>query len=175
MRGGFRTGSGRPKGTGKFGEATKPLRVPESLVDEVLAFVANRGEPLLASPLPLYTCAVSAGFPSPADDYVEKTLDLNEHLIKNPPATFFVKVTGDSMVDAGIFDGDLLVVDRSLEPRHHKVVVAALDGQLTVKRLYKKAGEMWLMPENSAYEPIEVTAELTVTIWGVVTNVIHSL
>ena len=87
---------------------------------------------------PLFMCGVSAGFPSPADDYIERLLDLNELLIKNPPATFFVKVAGDSMTGAGINDGDILIVDRSIEATNRKIVIAAVNGELTVKRLVKK-------------------------------------
>jgi len=170
MRGGFRSGAGRPKGSGKFGEKTRPVRIPEAMIDEILAFVAHKGYKL-----PCYTCSVSAGFPSPADDYTDKSLDLNEHLIKNPTATFFVRVSGDSMIEAGIHDGDTLIVDRSITPSNHKIVVAAVDGQLTVKRLLKKLNKVYLMPENKAYSPIEITADNNITVWGVVTTVLHSV
>lgn len=169
-RGGVRPGAGRPRGQGKFNEPTKPLRVPVSMVAEVLEFVESRGYKL-----PVYACTVQAGFPSPADDFMEGKLDLNRHLVQHPTATFFVKASGESMIDAGIHSGDILVVDRSLEPRHGKIVIAALDGQLTVKRLHKKDGHTYLMPENVAYDPIEIGEGNEVVIWGVVTNVIHPL
>ena len=125
--------------------------------------------------LPIILGRLPAGFPSPADDYLEGKLDLNRHLIKHPAATFFVRVTGDSMIGAGIHSGDLLVVDRSLEPADKNVVVAVLDGELTVKRLFKQNGVLRLLPENLNYQPIEITPQQTIEIWGVVTSVIHSL
>ena len=173
-RGGARKGAGRPKGQGKYSEATKPIRIPESMVGEVLEFVESRGYEGLYE-LPLYASQVSAGFPSLADDYMEGKLDLNTHLIKHPAATFFVRATGESMLKAGIHPGDLLVVDRSLEPKHGKIIIAALDGHLTVKRLYQKDGKMALLPENDAFKPIPITPEVDMVIWGVVTNVVHSV
>ena len=125
--------------------------------------------------LSIFLGRLPAGFPSPADDYLEGKLDLNRHLIKHPAATFFVRVTGDSMIGAGIHSGDLLVVDRSLEPADKHVVVAVLDGELTVKRLFKQNGVLRLLPENQNYQPIEITAQQSIEIWGVVTSVIHSL
>jgi len=125
--------------------------------------------------LPIFLGRLPAGFPSPADDYLEGKLDLNRHLIKHPAATFFVRVTGDSMIGAGIHSGDLLVVDRSLEPADKHVVVAVLDGELTVKRLFKQNGILRLLPENLNYQPIEIAPQQTIEIWGVVTSVIHSL
>ena len=125
--------------------------------------------------LPIFLGRLPAGFPSPADDYLEGKLDLNRHLIKHPAATFFVRVTGDSMIGAGIHSGDLLVVDRSLEPADKHVVVAVLDGELTVKRLFKQNGVLRLLPENLNYQPIEIAPQQTIEIWGVVTSVIHAL
>jgi DNA polymerase V len=125
--------------------------------------------------LPLYSSSVQAGFPSPADDHLEKKLDLNEHLIDHPAATFFVKVSGESMKGAGINDGDLLIVDRSLEVRDKSIIVAVVNGDFTVKRLIKKKGKVLLKPENKAYPVIEITEESEFEVWGVVTNVIHSL
>lgn len=129
----------------------------------------------VASRLPLYAARVAAGFPSPADDYIEGKLDLNEHLVKHPAATFFVRVEGDSMIGAGIHSGDILVVDRSLKPRHGKIVIAVLDGELTVKRLEQRKGVLRLLPENNSYPIVEITDAMDFLIWGVVTNVIHSL
>lgn len=123
--------------------------------------------------LPLYLATVAAGFPSPADDYIDKKLDLNDHLVKHPAATFFVRVHGDSMADAGIASGDILIVDRALDPRHGNIVVAALDGELTVKRLKKMGPRLFLAPENNAYPPLEITPERDLEIWGVVTYIIH--
>ena len=125
--------------------------------------------------LPLALSHVEAGFPSPADDYMEGTLDLNEHVIKHPSATYFVKASGDSMIGAGIFNGDLLIVDRSLEASSGKVVIAEVDGQLTVKRLLKLNDSFSLQSENSSYPPIELQEGNEVVVWGVVTHVIHDL
>ena len=125
--------------------------------------------------LPLFTGKVAAGFPSPADDYVEKTLDLNELLVQKPAATFFVRAQGESMLGAGIHPNDILVVDRSIEPVPGKIVICALNGELTVKRL-KRDNEHWqLKAENPAYADIVLHDELEMVIWGVVTNVIHPL
>ena len=125
--------------------------------------------------LPLFAGKVSAGFPSPADDYVEKSLDLNQFLVQKPAATFFVKAQGDSMLGAGIHHNDILIVDRSIEATPSKIVVCALNGELTVKRLIRKADTWWLQAENPAYPNIPIQDELDMVIWGVVTNVIHSV
>jgi DNA polymerase V len=125
--------------------------------------------------LPLFTARISAGFPSPADDYIDRKLDLNEFLIKHPAATFFVRVQGDSMIDAGIHSGDILIVDRALEPADNKIVIAVLYGELTVKRIKKTKSKLILLPENPSFKPIEVTPEMGLEVWGVVTHVIHSL
>jgi len=124
---------------------------------------------------PLFAGSVSAGFPSPADDYIEGKLDLNEYLIQHPAATFFVRTAGDSMIDAGIHPGDILIVDRAIEPVDNSVVIAAVHGELTVKRIRKSGSKLFLVPENGCYEPLEVTEEMDVEVWGVVTTVIHSL
>lgn len=123
--------------------------------------------------LPLMLCRVQAGFPSPADDYVEQALDLNEHLVHNPPATYFIRATGDSMEGAGIRPGDLLVVDRSLDPRPGLIVIASVQGEYTVKLLERRASRMWLAPANPRYAAIEITQDSDLEIWGVVTYVIH--
>lgn len=125
--------------------------------------------------VPLFTEQVAAGFPSPADDYLEENLDLNKYLVKHPIATFFVRVTGDSMIGAGIHSGDILIVDRSLEADNRKVVIAVVDGELTVKRLVRKDGAVYLMPENDKYEPIVIKDEVDLEVWGVVTSVIHTV
>lgn len=125
--------------------------------------------------LPIFLGRIPAGFPSPADDYIEGKLDLNRHLIKHPAATFFLRVSGDSMIDAGIHTGDILVVDRSLEAVDGNVIVAALDGELTVKRLSKRERIVRLLPANKDYQPIEIRTQQTFEIWGVVTSVIHAL
>jgi DNA polymerase V len=123
----------------------------------------------------LYNCSVSAGFPSPAEEWDGFTLDLNQHLIHNPPATFFVRARGDSMNTVGIFNSDILIVDRSLTAKHLDIVVASVNGELTVKRLICKNGKTILKAENPSYAFIELNEEMEVTIWGVVTNVIHNL
>jgi DNA polymerase V len=125
--------------------------------------------------LPVFLGRLAAGFPSPADDYIEGRLDLNRHLIKHPAATFFVRVSGDSMIDAGIHHGDLLVVDRSLDAVDGNVIVAALDGELTVKRLSTRGESLRLLPANADYQPIEILTQQSFEIFGVVTNVIHAL
>lgn len=125
--------------------------------------------------LPLFLASIPAGFPSPADDYIDRKLDLNELLIRHPAATFFVRVAGDSMVGAGIHSGDILVVDRALPAEHNRIVIAAINGELTVKRLLKQNGKLYLMPENEGFAPMEVTGEMQFEIWGVVAHVIHPL
>lgn len=123
--------------------------------------------------LPLYIEPVFAGFPSPADDFVEKKLDLNEFLIKHPAATFFVRVAGHSMKGAGIHNGDILIVDRSLEPKDRSIVVAIIDGEFTLKRIRKHRDNLYLTPENPKFKWIKATEEMDFQIWGVVTYVIH--
>ncbi|NGX61343.1 MAG: LexA repressor [Chlamydiae bacterium] len=123
--------------------------------------------------LPYFEARLPAGFPSPADDFLEKQLDLHELLVKHPAATFFVRVEGDSMIGAGIHSGDILVVDRSLSPRIGKIIVALLNGEFTVKRLKKEGKRLFLSPENPRYPAIEVEEEAEFQVWGVVTYVIH--
>lgn len=168
--GGARKGAGRPKGGGQFAEPTKPIRLPISLIDPVLTFVKNKGYQL-----PLYGSKIAAGHPAPTDDHIDQQLDLNEYLIKNPAKTFLVKVSGLSMLDAGIHENDILIVDRSISPTDGKIVVAAVDGQLTVKRIMHKDNKLYLMPENQNFHPIEIKEGNEIHIWGVVTNVIHSV
>ena len=124
---------------------------------------------------PLFKSGVSAGFPSPAADYEEGKLDLNKHLVRNPAATFFVRVNGDSMIGAGIHPNDLLVVDRSLEPVDKNVVIAVVNGELTVKRIRIRKGKVTLEPENERYSAQQITECVEFEVWGVVTNVIHAL
>lgn len=124
-------------------------------------------------PLMLYASRVRAGFPSPAEDYVEGQLDLNEHLVARPAATFLIRVVGDSMIGAGIFPNDLLVVDRSLLPVHGSIVVAVVDGELTVKRLHQRFGILALEAANPAFQPIEISGDMELWCWGVVTSSIH--
>jgi DNA polymerase V len=131
--------------------------------------------PRLLRPLPLVSAKVCAGFPSPADDHIEGEFDLQELLIKNPPATFLVRVAGESMRDAHICPGDLLVVDRSKEARDGSIIVACLDGEFTVKRLRKKGRRVWLQSENGEFPSIEIKPEQEFQVWGVVTARISQL
>jgi len=190
-RGGRRPGAGRKSGSGTFGEQTKPVRVPESQLPAVLRFLdehrARRIEQVVmdsvfhpaSNPppvrLPLFGSKVQAGFPSPADDYVAEQLDLHKLLVKREAATFYVRVQGDSMVGAGIQQGDLLVVDRSVEPADGKIVIAVLDGELTVKELSLKGGKVQLLPRNDAFPPIDIPSESNLVIWGVVTGIVRQL
>lgn len=122
---------------------------------------------------PLLDSNVSAGFPSPARDYIEDVLDLNELMVSHPAATYFVRVEGNSMSMANIFPGDILVVDRSKEAYHNSIIIAVLDGELTVKRLKIKNKIFWLYPENNTYHPIKIEEWMDFMVWGVVTWIIH--
>lgn len=126
-----------------------------------------------AKELSLLNENISAGFPSPADDYVDQILDLNEYMIKNLSATFLIKVSGDSMINAGINDGDILVVDRSVEPANNKIIIGVIDGEFLVKRIIKKAGKLFLQAENDMFKTIEISPDTDFKVWGVVTFAIH--
>ena len=191
-RGGARTGAGRKKGSSAYGETTKAIRVPESMLPDVKLMLNKRKKhfdsfnahvssiyfpdknPSYIS-VPLFNDKVAAGFPSPADDYIEKTLDLNDLLVQKPAATFFVRAEGESMLGAGIHPNDILVVDRSIEAVPGKIVICALNGELTVKRLKSMADKIILGAENPAYPDIIIQEAIDVVIWGVVTSVIHAL
>lgn len=191
--GGSRPGAGRKSSASPFNEPTVPVRVPVSRKFEVLEFLNIFKLPERTSAismpdgamlptinpakvsLPLYGTKVRAGFPSPADDYVEDRLDLNELLIKNGPATFFLKVEGCSMIGAGIFEGDIIVVDRSIEPRHRDIVLAIIDGRHTIKRLIHNSGEVRLQTENPDQPDIVLKDGMEMMVVGVVTNSIHPL
>lgn len=162
--GGARKGAGRPKK-----EPTERVRLPVSLVPEVMRFVESK-----AFKIPLYSNTVQAGYLTATEDTVEESIDLNSYLIRDPSDTFLVRAAGNSMIDANIRDGDLLVVDRSMAPKNGKIVIAAVDGQLTVKFLILKKGKAFLMPANADYPPIPVDPENGVIIWGVVTNSVHA-
>ena len=123
--------------------------------------------------IPLFETKISAGFPSPADDFVDTKLDLNDHLVHHPAATFFLRVSGDSMKGAGIFDGDLLIVDRSIERFNKAVIIAVLNGEMMVKRIIFRGKSVILAPENPEYKPVEVTEDMDFSVWGVVTAVVH--
>jgi len=192
--GGYRQGAGRKQNTGKFKEPTKSIRVPLSVLGPLtnwlsrlqnlsnsMPFIESRNDITAALPspdpieFPFYDCSVSAGFPSPADDSGSTPMDLNKHLVKNAPATFFVRASGESMLNAGIHDGDLLIVDRSLIAKHQDIVIVAVNGDLTVKRLIQNYNETILKAENPKFSNIELTSDMAVSVWGVVTNVIHNL
>lgn len=140
-----------------------------------LQFVGVAAPPPSREGLPLYLTPIKAGFPSPADDFIDRKLDLHEYLVHNEAATFFLRAQGDSMIGAGIHDGDLLIVDRSAEASHDRVVIAALDDELTVKRLVRRKGKVYLVPANPDYPEIDITEREYIHIWGVVTYVIHKL
>ncbi len=125
--------------------------------------------------IPYIKEGVSAGFPSPATDFLGNDIDLNKELCKNPLATFYIKVKGNSMINAGISDKDILIVDRSLEPQNNKIAVCFIDGEFTVKRIKTEDDCLYLMPENTNYQPIKVTEENELVIWGMVTYVIKSM
>lgn len=192
-RGGKRENAGRPQGSGKYNEKTTVMRIPckrkeeiemllkfpyklkpepsTTIVDEVFTPIIGK-----KCSQTFYAAFVSAGLPSPTEDYVEGKIDLNEHLLQNPESTFFIRVTGDSMIDVGIHPGDLLIVDRSLRPSSGKIIIAVVNGELTVKRLMKKSNnKLFLMPENVHYPAIEINEDTEFMIWGVVTNVVHPL
>ena len=136
--------------------------------------VGSRTVPVVGR-LPLFESRVQAGFPSPADDYIEGELDLNDHLLKHRTATFCLRAAGLSMTGANIQPDDILVVDRSLPPVDGKIVVAEVDGGFTVKRLRLKGSEAWLVPENEEYEPIKLDEDGDVRVWGCVTWVLHKV
>tara|TARA_B100000809_G_scaffold62501_1_gene59273 strand:- start:1720 stop:2169 length:450 start_codon:yes stop_codon:yes gene_type:complete len=125
--------------------------------------------------LQLVENGISAGFPSPADDFLDASIDLNKTLIKNKDATFYGRVKGDSMIGGGLSDGDLLIIDKSIEPKNGKIAVCFIDGEFTVKRIKIEKELIWLIPENKNYQPIKVTADNDFVIWGIVTNVIKAV
>lgn len=183
-RGGSREGSGRKP---NYNEPTKTIRVPESRIVEIKNYLAGGKKAIfndVASitlihastviQIPLASEKIAAGFPSPAQDYIDKTLDMNEHLVKNEAATFVVKVASLSMRDAGIEIDDELLVDRSLDAKHEDIVVALIDNEFTVKRLMIEDDKCWLKAENPDYDDIHLKDCQELLIWGVVTFVIKS-
>jgi DNA polymerase V len=141
---------------------TKTLEIYSALTDTELI-------------LPYAEQGISAGFPSPAEDFLDISIDLNKELIKNPSATFYGRVKGDSMKDAGMENGDLLIIDKSLEPKNGKIAVCFIDGEFTVKRIKIEKKIVWLIAENKDYQPIKVTSENEFVIWGIVTTVIKKV
>lgn len=187
--GGKRLNAGRKIGTTKFGEPSSVIRVPESQKSKIVSLLSDYQDrknimasiniesilPSTLNPvslaLPLFTSKVRAGFPSPADDHVEKRLDVSEYLIQQADATFFVTIAGDSMRDAGLLSGDKAVVDRSKQASVGDIVMAVIDGEFTIKTLGKtKAGAPRLIPANTDYPIINITEEMSFEIWGVVTG-----
>lgn len=191
QHGGKRSGAGRPANSGRFpGAALARVQVPQALRQEVLDFATTRfsaeqtatpltvpGGIYLPQPgplqtLPLYSSAVRAGFPSPAEDHVAGYLDLNQLLVHDPDMTFMVRVEGDSMSGAGIDHGDILVVSRALEAQNGDIVVAVIDNEFTVKRLKRERAKAWLVPENPAYPEVDLSRVESAQIWGVVTGAV---
>ena len=147
------------------------MRVAEFIPTETFEPPSNTG--LSSVSIPLFVSTISAGFPSPAESALEERLSLNDLLVEHPAATFFIRVEGDSMIEAGIFSGDILVVDRATPARHGCVVVAILNGEFTVKRLNTKNPQPRLEPANPLFHPIDITEEMDFRIWGVVRYAIH--
>ena len=184
-RGGFRFGSGRKSGSGYFGEKTKVIRVPASRIIEIKKYIKSRYQtgntdtlmlPHLSpekSHLNLFDYKVPAGFPSPADDHIEKALDLNEYLVTKKETTFFVKIKGDSMIDASIHDGDIVIVDRSKQAKIGNIVLASVDGEFTIKILAKHLSQPRLLPANEKFQPIVVNENMQFEIWGVITGAVR--
>ena len=179
--GGLRVGAGRKKDTGPYAESTKVVRIPHSRVKVVKNFLLHQitsnvesfimpAEQIRVNPITLFSHKVPAGFPSPADDHAEKRLDLNEYLIDQSESTFFVRIKGDSMIDAGILDNDIVIVDRSKSAAINDIVLASIDGEFTVKVLAKNSEGPYLMPANKEYKPIHIKSDSEFEIWGVVTG-----
>lgn len=194
--GGSRPGSGRKPGQGQYGEPTQPIRVPQSQVGVVLDYLAAFNKKAKRLPLslerdfegvrplaldaqrhlfPIMSHRVPAGFPSPADDYIQDRVDLNEHLILHRDASFILRVSGWSMVGAGIHDGDEIIVDRAIDPADGHVVVAVVDNELTVKRFKKSNNDVRLVAENPDFPDIVFSEGAELMIWGVVTRVLHKV
>jgi DNA polymerase V len=182
--GGLRAGAGRKLNSGIYGEATKVIRVPESKVVDIQRYIIQpqsgnvadiiKTNPSLSyQPLDLFEHKVPAGFPSPADDHIEKKLDLNDYLIKQKEATFFVRIKGDSMIDAGIHDNDIVIVDKSQKASNGDIVLASIDGDFTVKLLSSYKSKYRLLAANEKYKPIEINESMQFEVWGVVTGAVR--
>lgn len=168
-RGGKRTGAGRPKGSGKYGEPTRAVRLPISRITQL--------EALLDRPqkLPLYLHPVAAGLPTLAEDAIDEWINLHDHLLRHPQDSFLVPVAGDSMTGAGIYSGDLLIVDRAIAPTSGKIVVAVIEGELTVKTIAITDSGVVLQPQNPDYPAIAIHPDANFAILGVVTHAIHTV
>ena len=182
--GGLRLGAGRKLNSGIYGEPTKVIRVPESKVVDIKRYIIKSEtnnifdikatKSLLSyQPLKLFEHKVPAGFPSPADDHIEKKLDLNDYLIKQKEATFFVRIKGDSMIDAGIHDNDIVIVDKSQKASNGDIVRASIDGEFTVKLLSSYKSKYRLLAANEKYKPIEINESMQFEVWGVVTGAVR--
>jgi DNA polymerase V len=176
-----RVGLGRPKGTGKYKEPTKPIRVPTRLIPTLEEFLLHKKEAgqwyqadFQARGIPLYGARIAAGIPHLSDDFIEEYVNFNRYLIPRPLNTFCVRVRGDSMSGAGIDENDILIVDQSLKAVDGAIVVAALDAELTVKRLCLKSQKIELLPENPRYQAIQIRHGTNFNILGVAIHVIHS-
>jgi DNA polymerase V len=168
--GGKRAGAGRPKGSGRYGESTCTVRIPRSRLNAVKASLS--ASPLKVG-LPFFSTTIRAGGPTPIDDSREEYIDLNTHLAAQPESTFLVTASGDSMIDADIYEGDMLVVDSKVEACSGDIVIAVIHGDATVKRLAILDHEIQLLPENPHYQPIKLSADMEFKLLGVVTHVIH--
>ncbi|STX28879.1 SOS (error prone) mutagenesis protein UmuD (RumA) [Legionella beliardensis] len=168
--GGKRLGAGRPKGSGQYGEATCTVRIPRSRLNAVRAFLSTN--PLNVG-LPFFSTTIRAGCPTPIDEGREEYIDLNTHLASQPESTFIATASGDSMIEADIYEGDMLVVDSKQEACSGDIVIAMIHGEATVKRLAILSHEIQLLPENPRYQPIIVNNEVDFKVLGVVTHVIH--
>ncbi|MFM9913101.1 MAG: LexA family protein [Methylophilaceae bacterium] len=186
-----RPGAGRKVGTGKFGENTTVIRIPSSqepvIKDFLEAYRRKQGkspeefdflEPAAMEPLkierPLFLTKVPAGFPSPADDHVESRLDLNDLMVQQPESTFYIRIHGDSMIDAGVLPGDIAVVDRSRQAGIGDIVIAIVDGEFTIKTLARaKDGMPLLLPANPKHKPIEIKEHMQFEVWGLVTGTVR--
>ena len=140
------------------------------LINKHKVYKVENSKPLLVD---LHMTSVNAGFPSPAEDHLDISLDLNEYLIKHPSATFYIYAKGDSMIDDGIYSGDIMIVDRSLSPKSKDIVIAVIDGEFTVKRIYNKSNKIYLIPSNNKYQSISIRDDMDFQVWGVVTHAIH--
>lgn len=188
-RGGRRPGAGRPKNSGSYFEPTTPVRIPQSLLPMVQSLLEQTAaqrqagtvtdctalRPLLQTSLalPLYTSRVLAGSPAPADDHSDETVNFDDMLVRRPESTYCVRVSGDSMIDAGILSGDVLIVEKRSEARHGQIVIAAVNGEFTVKRYSIEGDRIRLLAENANYQAIDITPAVHFQLWGVVTGLVR--
>lgn len=169
-RGGKRKGAGRPKGTGKFGEPTKAVRLPISKIDDIMNFIECD-----ALTLPVYSTKAQAGYPAPDDNVPAEKVNLTDRLMENPKAMFLARMDDSAMEKIGIFPDDLLLADKSVEPQDGHVVVAVLDGKFIIRRLVVKNGKIELKSENPKFPTIKIKDAAKFNIWGVVRRVIHTV